>query len=108
MNDRLIALSSITVILIAILLISACTPEQEQPPQENKSGECSSDADCITNGCSGQLCVPESKASGIITTCEYKEEYRCLKLTNCGCVEGKCAWATTEEYESCITDIKNK
>lgn len=66
--------------------------------------ECSSDVDCFTAGCSAQLCVPESQ-KGTITTCEMRPEYECLKYTSCGCNEGKCGWAQTSNYTSCISQL---
>ncbi len=87
--------------------------------------ECSSDSDCATTGCSGQLCAKREKASDmsetqgvsehaqnakrsdIITTCEYKEEYGCLRLTSCGCNEGRCGWAENVNYSECIEQISS-
>ncbi len=71
-------------------------------------GECFTDADCAVAGCSGQLCAPKEEASDIITTCEYKDEYACLKMTNCGCVNNKCAWAQTQGYSECLESLQAK
>lgn len=71
------------------------------------SAECNSDAECFKAGCSGQLCVPES-GKGTITTCEWKEEYGCLALTGCGCVNGKCAWKENENYSACLLNLKTR
>ncbi len=64
--------------------------------------ECSADADCGTGGCSGQICGQKDKVQGIITTCEYKPEYDCLKKTGCGCISGKCEWKKTQDYLDCM------
>ena len=53
---------------------------------------CNVDIDCMTTGCSGQIC--HAVISGdVITDCEYKE---CFNAENfglrCGCFEGLCAW----------------
>ncbi len=48
-----------------------------------------------------------AKRSDIITTCEYKEEYGCLKLTSCGCNEGRCGWAANANYSECIEHISS-
>ena len=72
-----------------------------------KSGECSSDDDCGTGGCSGQICAPKEKVKGIITTCEYKPEYGCLKMTSCRCIDGKCQWDETTEYRNCLKSLEN-
>jgi eight-cysteine-cluster-containing protein len=65
------------------------------------AGECGTDADCVRAGCSSQLCVPDENA-GIVTTCEYKQEYACLAQTSCGCVEGRCSWRQAPDYLNCL------
>ncbi|MEK6837641.1 MAG: eight-cysteine-cluster domain-containing protein [Nanoarchaeota archaeon] len=102
-------------LIVAVLVIAACAPQQPLQPQENKSddktaaeAECGSDSDCGIGGCSGQVCATAEKASGLITTCEYREEYSCLKLTSCGCVQGRCAWKENAEYKACVEKIKAK
>lgn len=73
-----------------------------------KTVECLEDSNCVVTGCSSQLCAPSQEKSGLITTCEYKEEYSCLKKTSCGCVSGTCQWKDNLEYRSCINNISNK
>lgn len=92
--------------VVAAALISGCKaqtepPKQPEQPQENAT-ECVSDSDCGVGGCSGQVCTAASEAAGVITTCEYRAEYDCLKLTGCGCVNGKCAWKETADYKACV------
>ena len=65
---------------------------------------CSTDVDCATAGCSGQLCVNAQHGKDIVTTCEYRSAYDCLKLTSCGCSESVCQFAKTEEYQGCIEE----
>jgi eight-cysteine-cluster-containing protein len=65
------------------------------------ASECSSDSDCSKQGCSGQLCRPKS-AGRIVTTCEYRPEYDCLKMIDCGCVNGQCKWRTDSGYDGCV------
>src|SRR3989344_636877 len=60
--------------------------------------DCSIDADCAAGGCSGQICGKKDAVKDIITTCEFKEEYGCLKLTSCGCENKKCMWKENKEY----------
>ncbi|MFH1199995.1 MAG: hypothetical protein V1708_02920, partial [Candidatus Micrarchaeota archaeon] len=70
--------------------------------------ECSKDSDCASAGCSGQLCVPKSKADDTITTCEYNTQWACLKETSCGCTAGKCKWDTANSYyQSCLAVLRN-
>jgi len=92
------------VAVAAFVVLAGCQVEDEV----NTEAECVTDADCDVAGCSGQLCATAEEAPGIITTCEYREQYDCLQLTSCGCIEGKCAWAQTEEYASCLEDYQKK
>ena len=66
--------------------------------------ECDSDADCAAAGCSMQLCVPRSKVD-VITTCEWRSEYDCLRLTQCGCAAGRCAWQKSDAYRQCMENV---
>ncbi len=68
---------------------------------------CTSDADCFRAGCSGELCVSEEMRD-VITTCEYRAEYACLKFTNCGCIDGVCGWALNKNYTKCLSEIKTR
>jgi len=95
-------------IVVLAVVVAACQAEDaDESPDVNLEPECSTDSDCAAAGCSGQLCVTAEEAPGIITTCEYREEYSCLQQTNCGCVEGKCGWAQTDGYLSCLEDLKS-
>lgn len=107
-------LAAATALIITIAIFAASCQQQQaaqpqQPRKENvtKAG-CGSDSDCGTGGCSGQVCTTAAEAAGIITTCEYRAEYDCLKLTSCGCVEGKCAWKETPELKSCLDAVKSQ
>jgi len=98
-------------LIVAIIAISvmaaACTTQQApQPSQPNTTAasECTSDADCAIGGCSGQMCTTKERASGLITTCEYREEYGCYKLTTCGCITGKCSWKQTADFNNCLAN----
>jgi eight-cysteine-cluster-containing protein len=53
---------------------------------------CSSNSDCGTGGCSGQVC--EGKDEGTLTTCQMKDCYKDEDYgVSCGCVNGKCRWS---------------
>ncbi|MFH0884621.1 MAG: eight-cysteine-cluster domain-containing protein [Candidatus Micrarchaeota archaeon] len=53
---------------------------------------CSKDSDCISGGCSNQVCQSATEPP-VITTCEYTECYDAQKYgVSCGCVQGKCSW----------------
>lgn len=54
---------------------------------------CSTDPDCETAGCSGQVCHLKDGKESIFTTCEAKECYSDEKYgVECGCVDKKCQW----------------
>lgn len=55
-------------------------------------GKCSSDYDCVTGGCSGQVCQSKFEEP-VGTTCEWFECYDADKYgVACRCVDGKCQW----------------
>ena len=68
--------------------------------------ECNSDSDCATGGCSGQVCGKRGVIEGIITTCEFKEEYACLKETKCACMDNQCNWEQSKEYLDCMAKFR--
>lgn len=56
------------------------------------NGTCSGDGDCVSGGCSGQVCQGASEEP-VITTCEYRECYDAQAYgISCGCVSGSCGW----------------
>jgi eight-cysteine-cluster-containing protein len=55
-------------------------------------GACQTDGDCITGGCSGQICQSK-KEEGQISTCEYRDCYNAAAYgLKCGCVHQACQW----------------
>ena len=108
----------ITIMIISLLILSGCTTKIKQPAAKqrisnqtlnqvtNQTTECTQDSDCGTGGCSGEICGLKKTAEKTITACIYKEEYSCLKLTQCKCINGKCAWEKTNTYKECIVKIK--
>ena len=95
-------------VVAAVLLTSACKSPQPNQPPTTPGNECASDAGCKIGGCSGQLCTTSDKAAGLVTTCEYRAEYGCYKLTDCGCIAGKCVWKETPEFSSCLEKAKSQ
>jgi len=65
--------------------------------------ECKSNDDCVRSGCSGIICKPKT-AKTIFTTCEFLPEYECYRLIGCVCIDGKCQWNITEEFNACISE----
>ncbi len=58
---------------------------------------------CVPAGCSGTICAELSEAANIVTTCEYRAEYTCYKLTTCERqANGECGWTQTTEFASCL------
>lgn len=55
---------------------------------------------CYVGGCSLQVC---SDREGLITTCEWREEYACYQTATCEVQDtGDCGWTPTEELTSCL------
>ncbi|RLI93229.1 MAG: hypothetical protein DRO89_00590 [Candidatus Altiarchaeales archaeon] len=76
--------------------------------KEIKEMECTQDSDCGTGGCSGQICGLKERVKDIITTCEYRPEYDCLRLTSCKCIDGKCQWEENNAYLECMKNLSRK
>ena len=92
-------MKKILFLILALFLISC------EQIEEKQTVECSSDLDCATGGCSGQICGVKEKVKDIITTCEYLEEYNCLRLSSCGCVDDKCQWEENNDYRECMNNF---
>lgn len=55
-------------------------------------GNCNSNSDCMTGGCSGQVCQSKNEEP-IITTCEYRDCYNASAYdVKCECLNNKCQW----------------
>ena len=67
---------------------------------------CTSNSDCTIGGCSGQVCGKKGVIEGTITTCEFKEEYACLKETKCACMDNQCNWEQSKEYLDCMAKFR--
>jgi len=82
-----------------------CIPVQHQTeprPVATPKTDPKTKMGCRRAGCSGQLCIDSSKENPI-TTCEYREEYRCLDNAVCEKQKnGSCGWSYTPEYTACI------
>ncbi len=59
---------------------------------------------CVTTGCSGEICV-DASTGPLNSTCQWKEEYSCLPKAKCEVQNnGKCGWTYTREYNQCVAD----
>jgi eight-cysteine-cluster-containing protein len=79
------------------------TPEYLQCLEDLETPE---DPECITTGCSGEVCAEES----IDTFCEWLPEYDCLSLSTCEAQDSpdggrECGWTQTPEYLQCLEDL---
>jgi hypothetical protein len=55
---------------------------------------------CYVGGCSGQIC---SDREGVISTCEWREEYACYRTATCEAqADGNCGWTQTAELQACL------
>ena len=58
----------------------------------SSNASCASDADCMTGGCSGQVCQSINEEP-VITTCEWTECYSAEAYgVICGCINATCQW----------------
>lgn len=64
--------------------------------------------ECVRWGCSNQFCGDPKEIGGGMSTCEWREEYRCAQLMACGRdAEKKCALTPTDESEKCFAEVKS-
>ncbi len=80
--------------LISLVFIAGCGDSQTKE-----------DIQCAVGGCSSQVCGNADEVKDLITTCEFKEEYQCLKYSECKPIEGKCQWEQTAEYKECLASL---
>lgn len=80
-------------ILLSLVVLNGCQTEV------------GNNINCVPAGCSNQLCINEKDADGLVTTCEYKDEYKCLEFSNCGFYEGECKWQETAKYLECLNEV---
>lgn len=60
---------------------------------------------CFVGGCSGQIC---SDREGVISTCEWRDEYACYDTATCEVQgDGTCGWTQTEELNACLAGAAN-
>jgi len=88
------------ILIILIIYFSGCAT-----PSITPLVECSKNDECAIGGCSGQLCDKKDVINKVATTCEWKEEYGCFRLTQCLCIQNKCQWNQTPEYQQCIANF---
>lgn len=88
-------------------LESDVVPDDVPLGGERASLRCAEDSDCVTGGCSGTICQHKD-TEPIMTTCEFKPEYACYKQIKCGCIDGKCVWDKTAEFDDCVEDLRGK
>ena len=55
------------------------------------AGECETDADCQSAGCSQEVCTTKALAAEVMSTCEVRPCFSVLDT--CGCNDGVCAWS---------------
>lgn len=76
------------------------------PKTSTNSGKLSTN--CKIAGCSGQFCI-SNDSEPEFSTCEYREEYTCLKYSVCEKqASGICGFTPTDDYLSCLNNIGNQ
>jgi len=105
----LVFVAAITVFLVAITF-NFSNSDDDSSVIDGKNFnvekvECYKDIDCLSGGCSGQLCLPRDQASSTITTCEWKDEYECYAQDGCICQNNTCQWAGNELFTECMNNL---
>lgn len=95
---------------IILLIFSGCDSSNNTTTTTTtiQADYCNDNSECEPGGCSSQLCVKKTGniSGGLFTTCEYLDEYQCLKETTCECISNKCQWNQNDDYLSCMDKFK--
>jgi len=66
---------------------------------QSTEGPCLSDSDCLTGGCSGEVCRSRLEEE-ITTICLFRECYRAKDYgLTCQCLNNQCQWTETEKND---------
>lgn len=99
-NPFFIILCTSFVIIISTLIIFSLKNKSIINPITNPNG-------CQKGGCSGQLCVDTNAGENTISTCEWKEVYKCAKLATCERQKsGQCGFTSNPKYQECLKENK--
>lgn len=88
-------------------------PEESTPPTDASASPTVEDTapvasgGCVVGGCSAQLCGEASDMEGMVTTCEYRDEYACYQTARCERqASGQCGWTETSELNQCLANAR--
>lgn len=90
----------VLIVLCAFLIACRTVPQQTTTEEEPFCGSssdaaCATDSDCVTDGCSGQICRSNTEEPRI-TSCEWRDCYDAQAYgLVCSCLEQKCEWHET-------------
>lgn len=90
---------------VSVCQNSSCVVVGECVKESSFDYSCNDNLDCYTTGCSNELCVAKN-TSKVITLCEFKPEFDCLKHSSCQCANNKCSWKETYKYRECMRAFK--
>ena len=80
----------LSILIISLFFVSGC---KEKFCGYSTLESCNSNQNCVTGGCSGDICQSNSTEPQA-TGCEWKECYDDIKYNvKCGCVNNKCQWS---------------
>jgi hypothetical protein len=81
--------------------------EEEAPPADTNPEEESAPSNCVTGGCSGELCQDENSPTDVVSACLYDPRFDCYKTASkCERQEdGACGWTQTDELKQCINSV---
>jgi len=85
----------IAALSLTIFTMSACTASAEKQ--------------CVTGGCSGELCV-EAGGAPAASPCTWTERYRCYETVGT-CerqVDGTCGWTPTDALSQCLSKANSR
>jgi eight-cysteine-cluster-containing protein len=94
-----LAAAAVIIVLAAFSLMSQPTIAPAEDNGTILTSRCDSDSECFVGGCSSEICSTDPNA---VSACIFKPEFECYRLTTCGCVENRCQWEQTPEFDTCF------
>lgn len=88
-------------LLFAFAILAAACGGKSNPPAPTPMPE---QPACVAGGCSNHMCIEEG-GPGVITTCEFRDEYACYQGATCARqADGQCGWTQTPELQACLAN----
>lgn len=83
---------------------SDIAPTEADGSSDSAEADDSTAGGCVTQGCSGELCVDEAqfKANPVASICSLQEYYGCFSKSRCRRGPKGCGWEASDDFLACL------